>query len=165
MCPAQVLAGKGVRMSNSRQNFGRSKRGRLDWVRRVGWVLDPRVSPSRPISVVSVSSVVQNLFLSTTEITEDPARPRCARPQPKAVLSPRRKERQEDRTAVLFTFAILASLRETSFLGFPLLVLSSFENQARKTTSGRIVVRKRRLTSGLSISGLSLWGRQRIWIQ
>jgi hypothetical protein len=38
---------------------------------------------------------------------------RGLRPQLKPVLSPRRKERQEDRMAVRFTFAILASWRET----------------------------------------------------
>jgi hypothetical protein len=49
----------------------------------------------------------------TAETTKSPARPHFVRPQPKPVLAPRRKERQEDSMAVLFTLAILASWRET----------------------------------------------------
>ena len=37
------------------------------------------------------------------------------RDEPELSLSPRRQERQEDRTAVLFTFAVLASWRENRF--------------------------------------------------
>ena len=59
------------------------------------------------------------------------------------LLSPRRRERQEDRTARFLPFAILASSRETEFLGFQYLAFDASRNLRARTRFGQVAMRKR----------------------